>query len=179
MMTCQAALVLAMLVMAVTFGGCAAPSANQDPSAIASVDRTSMAARDMDASGVRSSAGTRPRIADFVAQDELNHIYFDFDSYEIRPVDTKALTRSVQWLKAHPDALLLIEGHADERGTNEYNVALGERRAAASMHYLVSHGIAATRITVVSYGEERSLCREKAERCWSKNRRAHFLVKSR
>ena len=74
-------------------------------------------------------------------------------------------------------ALLLIEGHADERGTNEYNLALGERRAKATRDYLVSVGIDAGRITVISYGEERPTCTEKAEACWAKNRRAHFLVK--
>jgi len=74
---------------------------------------------------------------------------------------------------------LLIEGHCDERGTNEYNLALGERRAKATMNYLVSQGIQANRITIISYGEERPICTEKTEACWAKNRRANFLVKPR
>jgi peptidoglycan-associated lipoprotein len=74
---------------------------------------------------------------------------------------------------------VLIEGHCDERGTNEYNLALGERRAKSTMNYLVSQGVQASRITIISYGEERPVCNEKTEECWAKNRRAHFLVKPR
>ncbi|MBI3457958.1 MAG: OmpA family protein [Candidatus Rokubacteria bacterium] len=81
------------------------------------------------------------------------------------------------WLKANPNALLLIEGHADERGTNEYNLALGERRAKATRDFLVSLGVEAGRMTVISYGEERPTCTERTEACWAQNRRAHFLVK--
>ena len=74
---------------------------------------------------------------------------------------------------------MLIEGHCDERGTNEYNLALGERRAKAAMNYLVSQGVQANRITIISYGEERPACTERSESCWAKNRRAQFLVKPR
>jgi peptidoglycan-associated lipoprotein len=87
------------------------------------------------------------------------------------------LDRNAGWMVEHPKYLILIEGHADERGTNEYNLALGERRAKATRDYLVSVGIEAGRITVISYGEERPTCTDKAEACWTKNRRAHFLVK--
>src|SRR5437016_4109562 len=80
-------------------------------------------------------------------------------------------------LKASASQLLLVEGHCDERGTNEYNVALGDRRAKAAMNYLVTQGVRANRITVISYGEERPLCTEHNEACWSQNRRAHFLVR--
>ena len=83
------------------------------------------------------------------------------------------------WLKSNASNLVLIEGHCDERGTNEYNLALGERRAKATMNYLVSQGIQANRITIISYGEERPVCNEKTEACWAKNRRANFLVKPR
>ena len=73
---------------------------------------------------------------------------------------------------------MLIEGHCDERGTNEYNLALGERRARATMNYLLAQGLPATRITIISYGKERPVCTEHAESCWARNRRAHFLVKA-
>jgi peptidoglycan-associated lipoprotein len=73
---------------------------------------------------------------------------------------------------------VLIEGHCDERGTDEYNLALGERRARSAMNYLTSRGVAKERMSVVSYGEERPLCKEKTEACWAQNRRAHFLVKA-
>ncbi|MBI2493820.1 MAG: OmpA family protein [Candidatus Rokubacteria bacterium] len=82
-------------------------------------------------------------------------------------------------MKATADYVILIEGHADERGTNEYNLALGERRAKSVMNYLASRGVQAGRMTLISYGEERPLCAEKNEDCWSRNRRAHFLVKPR
>ncbi len=82
-----------------------------------------------------------------------------------------------QWLKAHPTVLLFVEGHCDERGTMEYNMALGERRGRATMNFLIGQGIQASRITAVSYGQERPLCSEKNERCWSRNRRRHFLIK--
>ncbi len=81
-------------------------------------------------------------------------------------------------MKSNPNSLILIEGHCDERGTNEYNLALGERRAKSTMNYLVSQGVRANRITLISYGEERPQCTEKTEACWTKNRRAHFLVKA-
>ncbi len=120
-----------------------------------------------------------PAPSEFVATAALKDIHFDFDKYDIRPGDAKILDENAKWMKADTNTLVLIEGHCDERGTNEYNLALGERRAKATMNYLVSQGIAATRITVISYGEERPLCTEHNEGCWTQNRRAHFLVKSR
>ncbi len=185
MMTCQAAVVLGALLMAAVFGGCATQSANE-PSAIPGLTATILSGRDMDGAGVRAGSpalqagnSARPRLGDFVAHDEIRDVHFDFDSYEIALTEATVLDSSVQWLRTHPEALLLIEGHTDERGTNEYNLVLGERRAKASKTYLVSHGISSSRITILSYGEERGLCREKTEGCWTTNRRAHFLVKSR
>ena len=121
----------------------------------------------------------RPSPKEFMAVAALKEVYFDFDKYDIRPEDAKTLDANATWLKSNADNLLLIEGHCDERGTNEYNLALGERRAKATMNYLVSQGIQANRITIISYGEERPVCNEKTEACWAKNRRANFLVKPR
>jgi peptidoglycan-associated lipoprotein len=118
----------------------------------------------------------RPAVKDFTAASDVVDIYFDFDKYDIRPENAKILDSNARWLKSN-DQLILIEGHCDERGTNEYNVALGERRAKSAMNYLVAQGITANRITIVSYGEERPVCTAHGEACWSKNRRAHFLVK--
>jgi len=119
-----------------------------------------------------------PAPKEFVAADVLKDIHFDFDKYDIRPGDAKILDANTQWMKANPKYLVLIEGHADERGTNEYNLALGERRAKATLSYLVSQGVQASRFTLISYGEERPQCTEKTEACWARNRRAHFLVKA-
>lgn len=107
----------------------------------------------------------------------LRDIHFDFDEYAIRPQDAKTLEENARWLRNNARAILLVEGHADERGTNEYNLALGERRAKATRDYLESLGVAASRISTISYGEERPVCIERTESCWAQNRRAHFLVK--
>ena len=125
------------------------------------------------------TATARPAPKEFTAIPELKPIYFDFDKYDIRPADAKILDANAQWLKSNAEQLVLIEGHCDERGTNEYNLALGERRAKSTMNYLVSQGVQANRITIISYGEERPTCTEKSEGCWAKNRRSHFLVKPR
>ena len=121
----------------------------------------------------------RPSPKEFMAIADLKDVFFDFDKYDIRPGDAKTLDGNASWLKSNPNQLLLIEGHCDERGTNEYNLALGERRAKSTMNYLVSQGVQASRITIISYGEERPTCTDKNEACWSKNRRSHFLVKPR
>lgn len=120
---------------------------------------------------------SRPAPAEFRGIDALRDIHFDFDKYDIRPGDAKILDENAAWMKANASYLVLIEGHADERGTNEYNLALGERRAKAAVNYLVAQGVRAGRITIISYGEERPACTEKTEACWARNRRAHFLVK--
>ena len=119
----------------------------------------------------------RPAPADFVAIPEVKAVRFDFDRALIRSDDAKVLDANVEYLKNNVDTLVLIEGHADERGTAEYNLALGERRARAARDYLVSQGIAADRISLVSFGEERPECSEHVETCWVRNRRAEFLIK--
>lgn len=119
----------------------------------------------------------RPSPAEYAPRTELRPVHFDFDSADIRAEDRLALDGYAAWLAARPPALLLVEGHADERGTNEYNVALGARRAAAVKAFLVARGVAAARILTISYGEERPACTERTEECWARNRRAEFLVK--
>jgi peptidoglycan-associated lipoprotein len=126
-----------------------------------------------------ASPTSRVATKEFIAVPELRDIHFEFDKYDIRADDTKILDANATWLKTNSNMLVLVEGHCDERGTNEYNLALGERRAKAAMNYLVSQGVQASRITIISYGEERPVCAEKNEACWAKNRRAHFLVKPR
>ncbi|MFZ6017446.1 MAG: peptidoglycan-associated lipoprotein Pal [Nitrospirota bacterium] len=103
-------------------------------------------------------------------------IHFDFDRYEIRPDAKPALQTTASWLLKNTSAKILIEGHCDERGTNEYNLALGDRRAKATRDYLTALGVTSGRIEMISYGEEKPLCTEHNEACWWKNRRAHFVV---
>jgi peptidoglycan-associated lipoprotein len=121
---------------------------------------------------------TPPRPSEFAANANLKDIHFDFDKYDIKPEAARILDANATWLKANARNLVLIEGHCDERGTAEYNLALGERRAKSTMNYLVGQGVQANRITVISYGKERPLCTEKTEACWAMNRRAHHLVKA-
>ncbi len=103
-------------------------------------------------------------------------IYFDFDKYDIRPEGKPVLDGIASWLMKNTDAKLSIEGHCDERGTNEYNLALGDRRARSARDFLIALGVPAKRIETVSYGEEKPQCTEQTEECWAKNRRAHFVV---
>ena len=103
-------------------------------------------------------------------------IYFDFDKSTIRPDAAATLDRKIPWLQANPGMRIRIEGNADERGSDEYNLALGQRRAASAKRYLVDHGIAADRFDLVSYGEERPVCTEHNEACWQQNRRDDFRI---
>jgi len=120
------------------------------------------------------------RLNSFVLnQGLLGDVYFDFDRYELKQDARNRLAKNADWLKSHGEFLLTIEGHCDERGTNEYNLALGERRAAAARDYILSLGVASARVKIISYGEERPVCRESNEGCWAQNRRAHFLVTGR
>lgn len=123
------------------------------------------------------SGAERPVPSEFAEVRELRDIFFDFDRYSIRADAERTLVQNLEWIQSNPNALLLIEGHCDERGTSEYNLALGERRAQAARNFLVSRGVRADRITLVSYGKERPVCSERNEECWGRNRRAHFLAK--
>jgi peptidoglycan-associated lipoprotein len=103
-------------------------------------------------------------------------IYFDFDQYTIRSDARSVLESHAQWMRDQPGKSLVIEGHCDERGTLAYNLVLGEKRARSTKQYLEDLGIPGSRIHTTSYGEVRPFCKDHNEGCWSKNRRAHFLV---
>ena len=107
---------------------------------------------------------------------QLDDIHFDFDKSDIRADSREILQKNADWLQNNPDIKIQIEGHCDERGTAEYNLALGERRAMSTKKYLISLGISADRIYTISYGEELPIDPNHSEDAWSKNRRAHFLV---
>lgn len=109
----------------------------------------------------------------------LQDIFFEFDQWLIKPESRKLLEADAEWLATHPQAKIQIEGHADERGTEEYNLALGERRAKSVMNFLVNLGISPSRLSFISYGEEKPFCSDKSESCYEKNRRAHFVIAPR
>jgi peptidoglycan-associated lipoprotein len=106
----------------------------------------------------------------------LKEIYFEFDRYELRADARQTLDANSKWLKEHPSVRAEIEGHCDERGTNEYNIGLSAKRAQAARDYLVSVGIAGDRLSTVGYGEEIPVCTEHSESCWQKNRRDRFVI---
>ena len=179
---------LTMLIATFSIAGCAktpivASAAVPTPSAALSAPPGSVAvsraeARTPAAGSRPATVAERPPLSEFRTIDALKDIHFDFDRYDIRTDAAKVLDADAAWLNDNSRTLVLIEGHADERGTNEYNLVLGDRRAKATLDYLVSHGVRGSQITAISYGEERPVCRERTEACWAKNRRAHFLVKA-
>ena len=107
----------------------------------------------------------------------LREVNFDFDRYDLRPDAREILQGHAAWLKANPQSRVEVEGHCDERGTSEYNLALGAKRAESAKRYLIDLGISPSTLSTISYGEELPLCREQNEACWAKNRRAHFVGK--
>jgi peptidoglycan-associated lipoprotein len=110
---------------------------------------------------------------------KLSDIFFEFDSYTIRSEDTPILTDLAAFLAAKPAALLTVEGHCDERGTTEYNLALGQKRAEAAKDYLVKSGVSGKRIKAISYGKEAPMQTGHTESDWSRNRRAHFTIEQK
>ncbi|HEY7538921.1 MAG TPA: OmpA family protein [Methylomirabilota bacterium] len=186
-------LIVSAALLVLAMAGCAKQPATMPASATAPAPSSMSGSRPQSTAGQSGAGGgaslgavtgsaagaatDRPSPRDFSVNAALRDINFDFDKYEIRPGDAKILDASAAWLKSNPRNLLLIEGHTDERGTAEYNLALGERRAKAAMSYLVALGIQTNRIAIISYGSEHGLCKERGEACWARNRRDHFLVK--
>jgi peptidoglycan-associated lipoprotein len=117
----------------------------------------------------------RMTLDDLNAKGVLADVFYAYDSVELGAEARGVLQKNTDYLKRRVSTKVLVEGHADSRGTNEYNLALGERRASAARDYVVSLGVPIDRITVVSKGKEQPVCREENEACWSKNRRGHFI----
>jgi len=111
-------------------------------------------------------------------ESPLREIYFDFDDYKLKFEARETLKADADWLSKNPSVNVQVEGHCDERGTSEYNLALGAKRAQAAKDYLATLGIAPTRLTTISYGSEVPVCREHNEECWQKNRRDRFVALS-
>ncbi len=177
------------LISLVFFLGCAANPANR--SSGSSAGRSGSQGQD-GSTGVRSGQVTEsaqsssleafrrgqeiPSSSRRGATSPLKDIYFDFDRYTLQPEARQILKANAEWLKSNPTGRVEIEGHADERGTNEYNLALGARRAQAVKDYLATLGIGADRLSTISYGEELPVCKGQGESCWQRNRRAHFVI---
>ncbi|MEQ1726151.1 MAG: peptidoglycan-associated lipoprotein Pal [Sphingopyxis sp.] len=151
----------------IAVAGC---SRNRAPAELPPVDDSGY--NNGNTSGGVSNAVVPGSQQDFVASISSDTIYFDTDRYNVDDVDRAALASQAQWLARYPAVRITVEGHADERGTRDYNLALGERRANAARNYLVSLGVDAARIAVVSFGKERPIALGSDEASWAQNRRA-------
>jgi peptidoglycan-associated lipoprotein len=173
--------VLALAVSVLLLAGCAKrrPTTTAEARSAASPEPETTAV-----TPPRSAAPVRDVEADVLSQDlatinkkgYLSDAYFDFDASTLRDDARSNLASDSSWLKQYPSVHVLLEGHCDNRGTQAYNLALGERRTHAAREYLISMGVPENRIRTVSYGEERPFCLSEDEGCWQQNRRDHFVV---
>jgi len=118
----------------------------------------------------------RKSLDDLNREKPLADVYFDLDKSELKDESRGTLQKNADWLKKWGTTKITVEGHCDARGTTEYNLALGERRASAVRDYLVSLGVVGSRVQVISKGKEAPVCNEENEGCWSQNRRGHFVI---
>jgi peptidoglycan-associated lipoprotein len=139
-------------------------------------DEASARAREREAAARKEQEEREARERAAAQARGLRPVFFDFDQSHIRRDARDVLKANAEWLKANPKASIRIEGNCDERGTIEYNQALGQRRALSAKKYLADLGIAPGRIALLSYGKERPVCTESAESCWQENRRADFVA---
>jgi peptidoglycan-associated lipoprotein len=129
------------------------------------------------AAGKRRAELTKEEAA--AAEAGLKDVFFHYDSWTISDDGSKALIHDAAWLKQNPKAVMRIEGHCDERGNQDYNLVLGEKRAKAARGYIIDLGVSPKQIAIVSYGEERPFCVEQAETCYQQNRRGHMLLRTK
>jgi peptidoglycan-associated lipoprotein len=164
----------ATLVSAIALAGCASKTPAVLPPQAASVATPAPTAPTGPTTSNVPIPGSN---ADFIAQMRgRNVIYFDTDKFDIDANDAASLSTQAVWLQRYPGKRATIEGHCDERGTRDYNLALGERRANAAKNYLVSLGVAAARLNTVSYGKERPVALGSNEQAWAQNRRAATIT---
>jgi len=177
-----------VVVIGLAVGGCA-PSATPKPEGASSSASGSKSPAGQQSgagqgSGTKESA-TAPGSLDALqkgqstatpASSPLKDVFFDYDSYGLRADARQVLKANADWLKQNPSARVEVEGHCDERGTSEYNLALGAKRAQSAKDYLATLGIAGDRLSTISYGEEIQVCKQANEDCWRQNRRARFVT---
>ncbi|HXV81165.1 MAG TPA: peptidoglycan-associated lipoprotein Pal [Candidatus Binatia bacterium] len=176
-----------LVVILLAGAGCAPTTAKPEPDATSSTPDKSAAQRPGEGQRGATRESTTPGQSSLdqlregkptvtPASSPLKDIYFSFDRYDLEGEARATLKANADWLKRNPAARVEIEGHCDERGTNEYNLALGAKRAQAAKDYLVSLGISTERLSTISYGEEIPVCKEPSENCWGQNRRARFVI---
>ena len=179
---------LIVLIVALLAVGCS--SSKKDPE-VEEPDTTATRApaTDVEASPAPATETDMTEQAPELSIQELNEqahdqgligdVFYDFDKYDLRPEARERLARNAEFMRENPELTFVIEGHCDERGTEEYNIALGQRRATAALDYLLSLGVERPRFQTISYGESRPFCTESTEACWQKNRRARFVISGR
>jgi peptidoglycan-associated lipoprotein len=136
---------------------------------------TATAHVDVNAPAPAPAPTAAPSLSELFAQN-VQDAFFDLDKSDLREDARSALTKDAEFLRSYPQARVSIEGHCDERGSTEYNLGLGQRRAEAAKNFLISLGISADRMETTSWGKERPFCTEHNETCWQQNRRAHFVL---
>jgi peptidoglycan-associated lipoprotein len=159
--------------------GCSSTTAKPDLASTSSADPDAEAKAKTSAvskSAPSSSSLEALQRGETPASSPLKEVHFEFDRYDLGTDARDTLKANAAWLKSNPSASIEIEGHCDERGTNEYNLALGAKRAQAAKDYLQSLGISGERMSTISYGEEIPVCKEQNEGCWQKNRRDRFGI---
>ena len=174
---------LAVIILALVFSGACSKkvvtrsddTAGDSTQSTLNTDNSSLHQEDL-ASSEDITDSKSGMSSDEMMMINLEDIYFEFDRSTLTAESQEILRKKAQWLKVNRDAKVVIEGHCDNRGTNEYNLALGDRRAASTKAFLVNLGISPSRMVTISYGEERPLMHGQNEAAWSKNRRAHFEV---
>ena len=177
--------VTSLIILGMIITGCAQRKVVQTPEQQAGQAAESAqkpaAAKDLSKESITEQelGGARKAASQYTAKElasKIQDIHFDFDRYDIRDDAKPALKEISDVLAKNTKAKVVVEGHCDERGTVEYNLALGDRRASSAKAYLVSLGIPSGRIDTVSYGKEKPVCSDNTEECWTRNRRDHFAL---
>jgi peptidoglycan-associated lipoprotein len=171
MMTAKSLKLMTMAAVLAVAAGCAKKAPDDLPPPPVTGDAT----QDGDQTGIEGQVLPGSR-ADFLQSVPSDRVFFDTDMSDIDDQDRRTLDAQAQWLQRYPTVRVTIEGHADERGTREYNLALGERRANAAKNYLASRGVATTRMNVISWGKERPEALGSDEGAWAQNRRAVTVI---
>ncbi|NIQ92768.1 MAG: peptidoglycan-associated lipoprotein Pal [Desulfuromonadales bacterium] len=172
-------IVILVIALALSLGaGCAKKPAPDDTAATPDQQQTQTTTTDQQRSTDRSSM-SETEVSESAAEKELSlkRIHFDFDQYTLSAAAREKLENNAEFMRANPEVEVQIQGHCDERGSDSYNLALGEKRARAALDYLVSLGISSDRLSIISYGEERPLVQQSNEDAWAKNRRAEFVLR--
>ncbi len=169
----RAALVVAAALALALAGGC---SSQKEAQPAQGAGGPGMGENGVGAGGGSSLGQFQKGMLGQGGQGPLSDIHFDYNDYSIRAQDGEILKSNADWLSKHPQSRVQIEGHCDNRGSEEYNLALGAKRAQAAKDYLTTLGVAADRMSTISYGKELPLCTEDTDDCWAQNRRDHFVV---